>query len=35
MDYLEVIYMLEDSDGDVVQTAALLNGGEAEVEVME
>ena len=33
--YLEIIDMLEQSDNYVVQTAALLNEGEVEVEVME
>ena len=33
--YLEVIGMLEQSDNYVVETASLLNEGEAEVEVME
>lgn len=33
--YLEVIAMLEESDGSVLQTASLLNEGDAEVEVME
>jgi hypothetical protein len=33
--YLEVVSMLEDSDSSVLQTASLLNEGDAEVEVME
>ena len=33
--YLEVVSMLEESDGSVLQTASLLNEGDAEVEVME
>jgi hypothetical protein len=33
--YLEVIEMLEGSDGHVEETASLLNEGEVEVEVMD
>ena len=33
--YLEVIGMLEQSDNYVVETASLLNEGDAEVELME
>jgi len=34
-DYLEVMGMLEQSDNYVVETASLLNEGDAEVELME
>ena len=33
--YLDVIDMLEGSDGYVEETASLLNEGEVEVEVMD
>jgi hypothetical protein len=33
--YLEVISLLEEPDGSVMQTASLLNEGDAEVEVID
>ena len=33
--YLEVASQLEGSDSSVIQTAALLNDGDAEIEVIE
>jgi len=33
--YIEVVSLLEESDRSVMQTAALLNEGDAEVEVID